>query len=43
MNIGFTIPASLVEKMEETRPTFESRSHYASRLLSAALKKEDVE
>lgn len=44
ISTGFRIPMSVFEKLEEARKSsYESRSHYVSRLLSAALDKGKTE
>ena len=39
INVGFTIPASVIEELEKGRPNYESRSHYVTRILSAHVDK----
>jgi metal-responsive CopG/Arc/MetJ family transcriptional regulator len=40
ISTGFTIPADVFEQIEQARKSsYESRSHYVSRILSAHLKK----
>jgi metal-responsive CopG/Arc/MetJ family transcriptional regulator len=41
VNTGFTIPFEVFEKLEQARKSsYESRSHYVSRILSAHLAEE---